>query len=154
SNSTADNGDGLLSQPDIYVGHAAITVTGASAGTFIGSFGDSNGNLVYTTTSGAKVTFGLHGGQGFALVDADGNLSVHLSGTTAKSSLTIKASGGRATLGNALVLGSIGSINAPTADLVGTFSVQGTIKTATFGNINGGALAATGAMGTVNLTTL
>ena len=154
SNSTADNGDGPLSQPDVYVGHANVTVTDVNAGTFIGSFGDSDGTLNYTGAAGVKVSFQLHGGQGFAVVDANGNLSVHLANTSAKSSLTIKATGGRATLGNCLVLGPIGTINAPTADLVGTFSVQGSAKTVTLGNVNGGTLAATGPLGTVNLTTL
>jgi hypothetical protein len=154
SNSTADNGDGTLSQPDAYVAHVTVSVTGSATGTFIGSFGDTNGNLVYTTASGARVTFTLHGGQGFVVVDPSGNLSVHLSGTKSSSSLTINATGGRATLGTCLINGSIGTINAPTSDLVGTFSIQGTAKTITLGNINGGTLTATGALGTVNLTTL
>ena len=136
------------------MGHVNVSVTGVSTGTFIGAFGDTNGNLAYTTAAGAKVTFTLKGGQGFALVDTDGNLSVHLSGTTPKSKLTIKATGGRATLGNVLIHGTIGSINAPTADLVGTFSIQGGADQIVLGTISGGSLAATGALGTVNLTSL
>jgi hypothetical protein len=153
SNSTADNGDGPLSQPDVYVGHVNVSVSGVSNGTFIGSFGDSNGSLNYSA-AGVKVTFSLHGGQGFALVDASGNLSVHLTGTTSRSALTIRSTGGRATLGSGLINGSIGTINAPTADLVGTFSVQGAAKQVTLGNITGGTLAASGALGNVSLAAL
>ncbi|HEY8748441.1 MAG TPA: sialidase family protein [Tepidisphaeraceae bacterium] len=156
SNSTADNGDGPLAQPDIYVGHVNVSVTGTVLGTFIGSFGDSNGTLSYTTSAGTRATFSLHGGQGFVLLETDGTLSVHLSGTTAKSALTIRGTGGtgRVTLGSVLINGTIGTINAPTADLAGTFSIQGAATRITLGNISGGTLASTGAMKQITIAAI
>jgi hypothetical protein len=156
SNSTADNGDGPLAQPDVYVGHVNVTVSGNVTGTFIGSFGDSNGSLKYTTAAGTLATFSLHGGQGFVLLQADGNLSIHLSGTTTKSSLSMSGKGGtgRVTLGTVLINGSIGSINAPTVDLAGTFSIQGAATRVALGNISGGTLAATGVLKQVTLAAI
>lgn len=155
SNSTADNGDGLLAQPDIYVGHAVVQVTGSPTGTFIGSFGDTLGTLTYHTAAGTKVTFRLHNGTGFVVLNGS-NLSLHLSGTSSSSSLDIRASGGSgsATLGDTLVNGTIGRINAPQLDLAGTFSVQGAVKQANFRNIAGGTFAATGAIGRITLASL
>lgn len=156
SNSTADNGDGTLAQPDVYVGRVNVSVTGVSTGTFIGSFGDNAKPLSYTTPSGARVSFRLRGGQGFALLDGNNNLSLHLSGTNARSSLAISASGGsgRVTLGNVLVNGSIGSVVASNVDLAGTFSVQGAAGQVTLGNVAGGTLAATGNLGNITLAAL
>jgi hypothetical protein len=155
SNSTNDNADGPLAQPDIYVGLSAIQVTGSTTGTFLGSFGDANGKLTYTTAAGAKVVFQLHGGQGFAVLNG-ANISIHLSGTTASSSLTISSTGGsaRPTLGNCLINGPIGTINAPNVDLVGTFSVQGKASHVTLGNVSGGTFAATGAIGNMTVSSL
>jgi hypothetical protein len=155
SNSTADNADGTLAQPDIYAALTAIQVTGSTTGTFLGAFGDNNGNLIYTTAAGSKVTFQLHGGQGFAVLSGS-NLSVHLSGTSASSTLSINATGGsaRPTLGNCLINGPIGTINAPNLDLVGTFSVQGKASHVTLGNVSGGTFAATGAIGNITLASL
>jgi hypothetical protein len=155
SNSTADNADGTLAQPDVYVGLTAIQVTGSTTGTFLGSFGDTNGKLTYTTAAGSKVTFQLHGGQGFAVLNGS-SLSVHLSGTSASSSLSITATGGsaRPTLGNSLINGPIGTISAPNVDLAGTFSVQGTASHVTLGNVLSGTFAATGAIGNMTIASL
>jgi hypothetical protein len=155
SNSTADNADGPLAQPDIYVGLSTIQVTGSTTGTFLGSFGDNNGKLTYTTAAGSKVTFQLHGGTGFVVLSGS-NLSFHLSGTSASSTLTITASGGssRPTLGNCLINGPIGTINAANVDLVGTFSVQGKASHVTLGNIAGGTFTATGAIGNMTIASL
>jgi hypothetical protein len=155
SNSTADNGDGLLAQPDIYVGHAVVQVTGSPTGTFIGSFGDTLGTLTYHTAAGTKVTFQLHHGIGFVVLNGS-SLSLHLSGTSSSSTLNIRAAGGSgsATLGDTLVNGPIGSINAPQLDLTGTFSVQGAVTQADFRNVSGGTFAATGAIGRITLASL
>ena len=155
SNSTANNADGALAQPDIYVGLTAVQVTGSTTGTFLGSFGDTNGKLTYTTAAGTKVVFQLHGGQGFAVLNGS-NISIHLSGTTASSSLSITATGGsaRPSLGNCLINGPIGTINAPNVDLAGTFSVQGNVSHVTLGNVSGGTFAATGTIGNITLASL
>jgi len=154
SNSTADNGDGPLAQPDIYVGHVNVQVAGGATGTLAGTFGDSAGPLTFTVANGSHVRFQLTGGSGF-LVTSGTTLSVHLSGTTAKSRLTMTpVGGGRQTLGNILINGSIGTINAPNIDLSGTLSVQGSASTVTLGALTGGAFSTTGNIGRITVASM
>ena len=155
SNSTGDNGDGTLAQPDINVGHVNVQVAGGATGTLSGAFGDSAGSLTFTTAGESRIRFQLTGGSGF-LVKTGTTLSVHLSGTSSKSRFTMTPlGGGQQSLGNILINGSIGTINAPNINLTGTLSVQGSAGTVTMGKLlTGGAFAATGSIGRITVASM
>lgn len=156
SNSTADNGDGLLAQPDIYVADATVqTTASATAGTLIGSFGDSSGKFTYAPAAGMKVSFHLSHGLGYVFLNGS-TLSVRVANSSAASALAISAHGGagRASLGSVAINGSIGSITAPTVDVSGVFFVQGDARRVTLGNITGGTFATAGAIGRMKLSSL
>ena len=157
SNSTNDNGNGRLANPDVYVGTFNVTTTNPPTGTLVGTFGTgSSPSLKFTESDGTLVTFQLNRGHGYLFTDASGNLELRLSGTTTASSLSITARNGsrRVSLSNVSVNGSLGSINAVTTDLTGTFAVSGQVKRANFGTISGGTFSAGGAIGNVTVASL
>lgn len=156
SNSTSDNGDGPLSNPDVYVGTINVTTTTPPTGTLVGAFGGSSGTLRFTESDGTRVTFHLNRGHGYLFADSSGNLEVRLNATTTASTLNITASGGsrRVSLSNVSVNGSVASINATSADITGTFAVSGEVKHVNVGTINGGTFSAGGAIGNMTVASL
>jgi hypothetical protein len=156
SNSTHDNGDGTQSQPDIYTAVVNVQTTSTLGGAFIGAFGTSAGPLRYKAANGTTATFNLVNGNGYLYVDANGNLQLRVTSTTTRSSLSIATSGGtrRISLSGVTVNGSLGSIVAPAADVIGDFLINGQVNRVVLGNVTGAALAATGNLGTVTVASL
>lgn len=120
---------------------APITVTIRVAQTFtktqkIPAIADLDGTLV---------TFTL-GGNGTAqlLRGVDGSFSLDLTGTDAKSTLTVTTKkttqpgdDGIARLSNINIAGALGSFTAKTSDLVGNFSATGSVSAFAIRNISG-----------------
>jgi hypothetical protein len=156
SNSTSDNGDGPLSNPDVYVATVNVTTTTPPTGTLVGAFGGSSGTLRFTESDGTRVTFRLNRGHGYLFTDSSGNLELRLNATTTASTLNITASGGsrRVSLSNVSVNGSLASINATSADITGTFAVSGEVKRVNVGTINGGTFSAGAAIGNMIVASL
>jgi len=123
SDSTADNPDGALAQPDTYAAIVSVQVTPTPARTLIGEFGDVGGSLTFTAPNGARVTLRLHRGRGFAYLNGR-NIDLRLVGTDDRSALRLTTHGGvgRLTLANVSIAGSLGLFAAPTAGLAGTWS--------------------------------
>jgi hypothetical protein len=91
----------------------------------------------YTDSSGHAVTIALSSGSGTLSFLSNGNadpISLVLSNTTAKSTLTVKVSGGIATLGTVTVNGSLNSFNAPDANFTVAFTITGTINSLKLGD--------------------
>ncbi|HEY1686274.1 MAG TPA: RHS repeat-associated core domain-containing protein [Tepidisphaeraceae bacterium] len=91
----------------------------------------------YTDSSGHVVTLTLSSGSGTLSFLSNGNadpISLDITGTTAKSALTIKVSGGTATLGTVTINGSLKSFNAPDANFTDTFTITGTLGSLTLGD--------------------
>lgn len=156
SNSTGNNADGALAQPDVYASVIPVTTTPAPSGTLIGAFGIGNRPLNFTAADGTRVTFQLTSGHGYLFTDAAGNLKLRVSGTTTTSNLTITARGGAGSinLADVSVNGSLGSLNAPTVSVTGGFSVSGQVKRANLGSVNGGTFATGGAIGNMTVGSL
>jgi hypothetical protein len=158
SNSTGNNADGNLGQPEIYTGVVAVQTTPAiPPTTLVGAFGPGAGALSYTTATGTRVTFQLNSGHGYLFADTSGNLKLRVSGTTTKSALTITARGGatrRISLSDVSINGSLGSINGATVDVTGTFAVRGQVNRVLLGNVSGGTFVATGAIGNMTVASL
>ena len=156
SNSTGNNFNGPLSQPDVYSAIMTVTTTPAPTGTLVGAFGVGNPPLTYTTASGVKATLQLNQGHGYVFSDPSGNLKLRVSGTTATSVLTVTARGGAGTLdlADVTINGAIGTINAPTVNVTGNFSVNGAVKRATFASVNGGTFSSLGSIGTFTARSL
>jgi hypothetical protein len=156
SDSTGNNADGPLVNPDVYTAVVNVTTTPTPTGTLIGTFGDGSGSLVFTASNGTRATFHLHGGNAYLFSDASGNLVLRVSGSTTHSALSITTARGtrRITLDGVEINGSIGSFNASTADVAGNFIVQGSAGHIAIGSLSGGALSATGTVGTVTTGSL
>ncbi|HEY1684722.1 MAG TPA: RHS repeat-associated core domain-containing protein, partial [Tepidisphaeraceae bacterium] len=91
----------------------------------------------YTDSQGHMVTITLSSGTGTLSFLSNGNadpISLILSNTTAKSTLTVKVSGGIATLGTVTVNGSLNSFNAPDANFTVAFTITGTINSLKLGD--------------------
>lgn len=120
----------------------------------------------YTDSTGHTVTITLSSGTGVLSFLSNGNtdpISMVLSGTTAKSTLTVKVSGGEATLGAVTINGSLKSFTAPDANFTETFTITGTLESLTLGDetltksaidIEGAGVATTIKIGTVHDLTL
>lgn len=146
SNSTGDNPDGIRSA-DAYAGIVDVQVTPFSNPTLLGSFGDSH-RLTFTNSDGTAVTLSLDRGRGYAFRDG-ANIDLRILDTTARSTVSVMTRGAsrRIALGNVSIIGSIGTFQARTADLAGTFQVQGDIRRVLLRRIAGGTVAATGLLG-------
>lgn len=104
--------------------------------------GHSNSDSITLTDDfGTRVTFTLTGGGRGDVVLGDDGFDLHLTGTSANSVLKITASGGRGytTLGDVLVDGAIKQIEAAKADLAGSLSIGGTVRSILLGDIGDGA---------------
>jgi hypothetical protein len=157
SNSTGDNGDGTLSQPDVY--SAVVTVLTSPlppATTLVGTFGPGKGPLTFAEADGTRVTFQLTSGHGYLFTDVNGVLDLRASGTTMSSVLSITARGGsgRVALSNVSITGSLGTINGASVDVTGDFAIEGQAKRIMLGNFNNGTLAVGGAIGTLIVASL
>ncbi|MCY2930133.1 MAG: hypothetical protein NTV86_11695, partial [Planctomycetota bacterium] len=114
--------------------------TVATAATFdqvwrFGAFAGRHGvKLVVHDGGGTLVTFAASGpGFGDVALVASG-FDVTLTGDTASTNVTITTDGGRTTLHNVTVPGSMGKFTAK-ADLVGTFDVAGSIASISLGDV-------------------
>lgn len=156
SNSTGDNRDGML-EPDAYVGTFNVTTSSPPNGTFVGAFGTgAAATLKFTESDGTQVAFHLNRGHGYLFTDSSGNLELRLSATTTASTLSITARNGsrRVNLSNVSVMGSLGSINATSADITGTFAISGDVKHVNLGTVNGGTFVAGGRIGNMTVASL
>jgi hypothetical protein len=157
SNSTGNNADGALGQPEIYSAVVSVQTTPAiAATTLVGSFGPGAGALTYTAADGTKSTYQLSSGHGYLFVDGSGNLKLRVSGTNTSSVLTITAhrGSGRVTLSDVSINGSLGSLNAAAVDVTGNFAISGQVNHVLLGNINGGTFATGGAIGRMTVASL
>ena len=120
----------------------------------------------YTDSQGHVVTITLSGpGSGTIDFLSNGNADpadIIITGTTAKSSLTVKNSGST-TLSNIQINGSLASFAAPKANFSGTFDITGTLGSMTLNSVSGGsstihvegsAVATTFVFGVVHAQTL
>ena len=106
-----------------------------------------------TDSNGTLVTFALSGnGTGQVLSDSDGSFVLTLSGTDAKSNLTVTTKkstqpgdDGLAKLGKIQVNGTLGSFTAKTSDLADDFTATGSVNALTVRNITGGHTLTIGA---------
>ena len=122
-----------------------ITVAAAP---LIGSFGSDLGRLSSTlflppTSDGTQVTFVLANGRAQAYREQNtGNYDLLLTGKNMQ--LTVRVSGGakHITFGTVIVNGSVNRIVAPSANVGGTFYVNSSIGTATFGDVTGDIISA------------
>ena len=128
-----------------------LNVAGAG---MLGKFGTYGGKihlLVFKAADGTRVTLSLKGG-GTATASYDGDkVDLVLTGTTAKSVLSVRASGGsrRVSLGNVRADGALGAVVAPGSDLSGTLSVNGRLGTVALGSVTGGTIAAASSVGSL-----
>jgi len=153
SNSTGDNPDGTAAT-DAYVSDVTVQVTTTPTRTFLGAFSDS-AKLTVTESDGTADLFTIRHGVGYAFQDGN-NIDLRILDTDSTSTVTVRARGGsdQVRLGSVWVAGSIGSVVANNSTLVGTLSVQGAVKRATFASITGGTFAATGAIGSITTSSL
>jgi hypothetical protein len=156
SNSTGDNGNGTHTNPDVYVGTFSVATTNPPTGTFVGAFGTGAKTLKFTEADGTQVMFRLNRGHGYLFTDGSGNLELRLSGTTTASALSITARNGsrRVSLSNVSVNGSLGSINATSADITGTFALSGDVRRVNVGTVNGGTFSVGGSIGNMIVASL
>ncbi len=120
-----------------------LLVPGAAAaaggsGTLLGSFGIVDGHLqkLTATINGAKVVFSLSGGTANAY--QDGNV-VRLSVDDAGKgvAMAIASTGGRVSLGDVAISGTLKLMNANTSDLGGNLRVTGSIGKLSLGDVTG-----------------
>ena len=114
-----------------------------TVGTF-GVVGGKNKKLAFLEANGVKVTLSMKG-PGTGTVYYNGaQIDVVLTGTSAKSAVTLKAAGGNARipLRNVTAASALGGFTAKTADLAGAFSVAGPLGTLSLGTLAGGTVAA------------
>lgn len=109
-------------------------------------------------TDSDLLTFILKGpGRGEATRNADGSLSLELSGTSAASSLSIKtAKGAVADISELHVAGAIGSLKLANTNLLSHLSVSGGVKSIQLGNLGAESPTGSGSIdigGTANLKT-
>lgn len=121
----------------------------------IGHFGLVDGKnkvLRFRDEDGSAISLSLAGGSGQAYYDGT-NVQLVLVDVTDRSQLKVVAVGGdnRVSLGNAHVYGSIGTVNAKTADLVGTFRIIGSARKIQFGGLSGGTLATKESIGSLTI---
>ena len=157
SNSTANNLDGPLSNPDVYSAKMVVTTTPTPAVTTLaGVFGAGHPALTYTQPDGTKVTFQLNSGHGYLFVDTGGGLHVRIDGTTTSSNFSIAAHNGSkaVSIADVVVNGSLGQISAPDMTVTGGFFVSGQVKNSRIGSINGGTFASGGNSGTLTFGSL
>ncbi|HEX8915203.1 MAG TPA: hypothetical protein VF796_22820, partial [Humisphaera sp.] len=121
----------------------------------LGRFGTVNGRsvkLAFTDADGSKVSLSLKGG-GVGEALWDGNvLDLVLTGTGAKSSLGVSAKGGnkRVVLGDLRTDGGLKAFGGKSADLVGTFYVNGDAGKISVGTLTG-TLAALGTIASLSV---
>ncbi len=92
----------------------------------------------FIDAAGVRVVISLSGtGTGTLSFISTGNadpVSLVLTGTTARSSVSVHAARGTLTLGSVAVNGSLASFNAPQCSFVGTFTITGTLANLVLGN--------------------
>ena len=105
-------------------------------------FTDAAGNAVTVTLSGAGT-----GTLGFVSAANADPVSFALAGTTVATRVNVRAAGPRGsfTLTDVSVDGSLAAFAAPAADLVGSFTVAGTLGSLSAYNVDGGAVTVGGA---------
>ncbi|HEX8913088.1 MAG TPA: hypothetical protein VF796_12060, partial [Humisphaera sp.] len=112
--------------------------------------GGKSRKLKFVDADGTTVTVSVKGGgSGQAFYDGS-NVDVVLTGTTPKTSVSVKTSragDGRLTLRNVRADGPLKAFSAKTADLSGTFWAGGDVGSVTFGSVTG-TVAASGSIGT------
>jgi hypothetical protein len=106
-----------------------------------GQYTDANGHIVTFILSGPG-----SGTLGFVGSDPSDPVEIILTGTTARSSLTVEiAKGAVTTLTDVQISGSLNIFNASTSDLEGSFEVGGTLRSLTLKDvISGGATISVG----------
>jgi uncharacterized delta-60 repeat protein len=125
-----------------------LNVTGSAE---VGVFGQVVGlrgaqKLSFLAADGAIMTAGMTGpGSGTVLYDGTA-VELILTGTTARSALSFKATAGPINLGDVQVSGPLGAFSAKSAQLTGTLFINGAAGKVTLGSINGGTVDATGAI--------
>jgi len=120
-----------------------LLVPGAAAaaggsGTLIGSFGVVGGKLqrLTATINGAKITFALSGGTANAYQDGNQvRLSVDDAGKGVAMAIT--STGGRVSLGDVAISGTLKLMNAKTSDLGGNLRVTGSVGNLALGDVTG-----------------
>jgi hypothetical protein len=117
----------------------------------VGTFGMVNGRatkLRLTDADGTLVNVVLSGGGTALAFLENGQLSLEVTGTSARSvlGLTGKKGDGRINLGNVRVAGALRGLKALTADVRGTLAFDGAVGTVAIGNLAGGTVASAGGM--------
>ena len=126
SNSTADNPNGALSQPDVYASITTVQVTPAPTRTLIGAFGAGIGRLTVTIPGGARVALSLNRGLGYAFLNGPA-IDLRLLATDDRSVLRIATRRGPVSFGTIWVSGNLGTLDARGAMLAGTLPIQGQV---------------------------
>src|SRR3954462_10209439 len=118
---------------------AATTAVGAPAGE-LQQFTAASDSIEVHDGDGTVLTFALAGpGSGNVVRDDGGFVRLTLSGTTAASTLTIKTDtggDGRAALGDVEVDGSLRAFTGRTADLHGSLTATGSLRSVTLNSAN------------------
>lgn len=123
-----------------------------------GEFGQIGGSrkaqkLTFRDADGTVITISLKGGEG-KLFSENGNLDLILTGLSARSSLSIKASGGSdgvARFRNIMADGGLKSFNGKGVDVAGTFWSKGGLGKVSFNTLTG-TVAAVGPIMSVALS--
>jgi hypothetical protein len=161
SNSTGDNPDGFHGPFDLYAARVPVTVSDPAPPPqrrLVGQTGDvGSKTLVFSDADGTVVTVSLRGGGTASAFQESDRVNLVLRGTTARSSLRVTTRGGdgRVTLGDVTAAGGpLGSVNAPAADLLGSFAVAGPVSRLTLGDVSGGTVAAAGPIARATVSSL
>lgn len=148
SNSTSDNPDGVHSALDLYIAHEPVTGMASPSRTLLGEFGNIGGALTVAAPGGTPVTLSVSHGTGYVFSDG-ATLDIALASTGSRSIVTIK-SRGRISLGSVAAPSALSAIIAPLADLTGTLSIVGAVRSISIGNVVGGTIAVNGAITTLS----
>ncbi len=125
----------------------------------VGTFGNvagKNKKLVFVESNGTRVTLSLKGGGTGTAYYNGTQIDLVLTGTGARSSVSVKGTGGnhRVSLRNVSATGPLHAVSAPTGDLSGTFYVPGPLGALTLGSITGSGtstIAAAGSIGAISI---
>jgi uncharacterized delta-60 repeat protein len=142
----------VLSSGGAAAGSSGIRRVNVPGSGSLGQVGIINGKarpLAFADADGTLVTVTLKGGTATALYDGSA-VDLVLTGTGLGTALSFKTKGGdgRVRIGDVRTDGALNSVTGKTADIAGTFYVNGELRKATLGTLSG-TLAAAGNIGTL-----